>query len=98
MSAPGAVSITLLAPWEPHKEALPAPTCCYACRARLLCYDGARNAFTSRGCRALLSPGDPFSVVFPVNFASNLVAVYEPTNFSAPLSWCGVPCQLVRVR
>lgn len=98
MSAPPAASIIALSRWQPHEEARPAPTGCYACMARLLCYDGDRNAFTSRDCRALLSPGDPFSVVFPVNLPPNLFAVYDMVNFSAPLSWCGVACRLVRVR
>ena len=33
-----------------------------------------------------------------MNLPAHLVAVYEPVNFSAPLSWCGVACRLVRVR
>ncbi len=98
MSAPPAPSVTSLSRWEPHEEARPTPTGCYACPAHLLCYDGNRRAFTRRTCRALLSPGDPYSVVFSLNAPAPVVALYEPVPFSAPLSWCGVECRLVRVR
>jgi hypothetical protein len=98
MSPAPAASIISLSRWQPHQEARPAPTGCYACVARLLCFDHDRNAFTSRNCRALLSPGDPYLVVFPVNLPPNLAAVYDVVNFSAPLSWCGIACRLVRVR
>jgi hypothetical protein len=64
----------------------------------LLCYDWARNAVTSRECPALLSSGDPYSVVFPANLPRELAAIHDPVPFDAPLSWCGVPCRLVRVR
>jgi hypothetical protein len=83
MNPASAASIVQLSRWQPHQEARPAPTCCYACVARLLIFDRDRNAFTSRSFRALLSPGDPYSVVFPLNLPPNLAAAYDAVNFSA---------------
>ncbi len=93
-----AASVTTLSRWQPHHEARPAVTSCYVCMAKLLCYDVPRNAFTSRDCPALFSPGDPYSVVFPLNASRDLVGVYDSVSFSASLSWCGAPCRLVRLR
>jgi hypothetical protein len=69
MSAPAAPSITVLRPWQPPEDACPAATACYRCTTRLLCYHATQGTITSVSVNALLSPGDPFSVVFPVNAA-----------------------------
>jgi hypothetical protein len=98
MSAPGSASITPLGRWEPHIEARASPTACYVCGIRVFCYNSQRNVYTSPACRALLSPGDPFSVVFPYRDPEGRTIVYEPVVVSAPPSWCGVPCRFVRLR
>ena len=98
MSAPGSASVTPLACREPHIEARPFPTACYMCGIRLFCYNSQRMAYTSPTCRALLSPGDPFSVVFPYRAPEGSVILYDPVAVSAPPTWFGIPCRFVRLR
>lgn len=98
MSPPDGASVTLLQRWEPHPEAQPAPTGCYFCRVRVFGFHVARNVYTGLVCRAILSPGDPYSVLLPVHARHNIQVPSEVIPHSVPLSWHGVPCQLVRVR
>jgi hypothetical protein len=64
---------------------------------RLICHNVSRNAVTSVRVRTLLSPGDPFSVVFPLNASSEIQVARDLIDHRYALSWCGVPCGLVRL-
>ncbi len=97
MSAPAAPSITWLRPWHPPEDACPAATGCYLCTTRLLCYNAIQGTITSVAVHALLSPADPFSVVFPLN-APEFRPIIERIDYPYPLAWCGVRCGLARLR
>jgi hypothetical protein len=98
MSAPPAVSITRLEPWRPHTEALLTPTDCYYTPTLIFCFNPVTGVYTSARFGALLSTGDPYSVVFPLTQPQSLGIVCEDVEHTVPLSWCGVPCRLVRIR
>jgi hypothetical protein len=97
MSTPVSASITELSLWRPHEEVCPSPTGCFSCTVLLQCYDWTRSTYTSAKCRALLSPGEPFSVVLPMD-REDLTPTAEPVAWPHRLAWCGVPCGLIRVR
>lgn len=95
MSSPVPSTTTLLRPWQPHVEACPCPTALYSCTARLLAH--GPSGFTSLLFEALLSPGDPVSVVLPFFSQGETRIVCEETPYQE-LSWFGVPARLIRVR
>jgi hypothetical protein len=65
--------------------------------ARLQCYDLVRNTYTTENCRALFSPGEPFSVVLPMEHR-DLRPTAEPADWPHALAWYGVPCELIWIR
>jgi hypothetical protein len=96
MSAPAVASTTLLRVQRfPTAATLPnAPV--FACAMRVLFEDRVTKAITSRDVRAVLSTGDVLSVVFRVN-SNRLRACAGAVGHDYPLSWLGVPCELVRL-
>ena len=98
MSGPASASVVPLRPWEPPAESSPAYAVCYCCPARVLALDTDRGTITSFTVRALLSTGEPLSVVMPVSSRGRLSIITEAVDHGYPLSWHATPCQLVRVR
>lgn len=96
MSAPGTRTTTMLHGRAPHVEACPCPSRLFTFRARLL---GVRaRRVLSRELEAVLSPGDPISVVFPLPGRTDVRIVTEPVSYPTDLTWNGVPARLVQVR
>ncbi len=97
MSAAGSASTTLLHPQRfPAAPTLPdAPL--FSCMLRVLCQDRATSAITSRDVRAILSTGEGFSVAFRSN-RRQLHIFADQVSHDYPLSWLGIPCELVRLR
>jgi hypothetical protein len=92
-------TLTLLQPWYPPAEASPFPTGGYCCDAWLFCFNLARQAYTSRRFRALLSTGEPYSIVLPfLRGNGTSIVCEEETACQQTHVWWGVPCRFVRVR
>ncbi len=87
---------TLLRCRQPHVEVCPCPSRLFTVRVRLLATGGRR--FTSRGFEALLSPGDPISVVFPREDEADVHIVTESVPYPSDLSWNGARARLVQIR
>lgn len=96
---PPAPTVTLLQPWEPPPEARPFPTAGYRCGAWLFCFDSRTRAYTARQFTALLSTGEPYSVVLPFIQEDDVsIICEEETACQDTHVWWGVPCRFVRVR
>jgi hypothetical protein len=54
--------------------------------------------FLSRGFEAVLSPGDPISVAFPLPAGVDFRIVTEAVPYPANLVWSGAPARLIQVR
>jgi hypothetical protein len=97
MSQPAAASITPLGSWEVPGGDSPVRCPCYSSAVRLFCHYADRLGFTSPNVPALLSTGDPISVVFPLS-RKRFIMIANRVAHRYPLAWCGVPCELARVR
>jgi len=99
MQPPASPSITPLQPWYPPAEACPFPTACYSCEAWLFCFNVRNRAYTTRRFRALLSTGEPYSLVLPfLGEDGTFLVCEEETACQETHVWWGVPCRFVRVR
>jgi hypothetical protein len=96
MSPPSLRTTTVLHCRAPHVEACPCPSRLFTVPVRLLA--ARSHAFTSREFEAVVSPGDPISVVFPLPPEADARIVTEPVPYPTDLSWNGVPARLVQVR
>lgn len=98
MSPSAAPSTTRLWVWQPHIEARPVETRLFRCKVKLSCFDFRNQVITNRTSGALISPGEPYSVL-PPSFQSDPVKVInQEVACDPPPSWFGVPCKFVRVR
>jgi hypothetical protein len=99
MQPPNSPTVTLLEPWYPPAEARPFPTAGYRCSAWLFCFNPRKQVYTSHRFRALLSTGEPYSIVLPfLSGNGTFIVCEEETACQETHVWWGVPCRFVRVR
>jgi hypothetical protein len=96
MSAPGTSTTTVLHGRAPHVEACPCPSRLFVTPVRLLAVRA--GTFLAHGVGAILSPGEPISVVFPLPRSTDVRIVTEAAPYPGDLLWNGVPARLILVR
>jgi hypothetical protein len=63
------------------------------------CFNHQAQAYSSRFLRTLLSTGDPYSIVLPLQGKHGFSIFYEEeTTCEDTHIWWGVPCRFVRIR
>ena len=96
MSPSSPRTTTVLRCRVPHIEACPCPSRLFTLPVRLLAV--APGRFTACDFEAVLSPGDPISVVFPLRPETDVRIVTDPVPYPTDLIWSGTPARLVQVR
>jgi hypothetical protein len=97
VSSPPAFTTTELSPRQIHAEALPFPTAGWYCPLRILCLR-LDSVYTSKEFMSVVSPGDPYSVIFPETTVPDYRILIENLPSTNIPTLGGSACRLVRIR